>query len=237
MGAIIKVHTDRVIEIVGVGRLRGYSHRPIPDRIEAASWAAAALATHGDVFVRGARQADMMTFLNTYTSVGGAFEIDDTPGDGGIRFWHPGGELKAVALETDVHPGFMTDWQQPMVVALTQARGLSIVHETVYESRLGYTAALNQMGATIQTYRECLGGTPCRFGRRNFMHSAVIAGPSKLHAADLVIPDLRAGFSHLIAALAAEGTSRVYGINLIHRGYEDFEAKLAALGANAEMGL
>jgi UDP-N-acetylglucosamine 1-carboxyvinyltransferase len=236
MGAIIKVHTDRVIEIQGVSSLSGYSHRPIPDRIEAASWAAAALATHGDVFVRGARQADMMTFLNTYTSVGGAFEIDDTPGHGGIRFWHPGGELKAVALETDVHPGFMTDWQQPMVVALTQARGLSIVHETVYESRLGYTAALNQMGATIQTYRECLGGTPCRFGRRNFMHSAVIAGPSKLHAADLVIPDLRAGFSHLIAALAAEGTSRVYGINLIHRGYEDFEAKLAALGANAEMG-
>ena len=68
------------------------------------------------------------------------------------------------------------------------------------------------MGATIQVYRECLGGTPCRFGRRNFMHSAVIAGPSKLHAADLVIPDLRAGFSHLIAALAAEGTSRVYGV-------------------------
>ncbi|GAA2327940.1 UDP-N-acetylglucosamine 1-carboxyvinyltransferase [Dactylosporangium salmoneum] len=236
MGAIIKVHTDRVIEIQGVPRLTGYSHRPIPDRIEAASWAAAALATRGDVFVKGARQADMMTFLNLFTSVGGAFEIDDAPGTGGIRFWHPGGELKAVAMETDVHPGFMTDWQQPMVVALTQARGLSIVHETVYERRLGYTAALNQMGATIQTYRECLGGTPCRFGRRNFMHSAVIAGPSKLHAADLVIPDLRAGFSHLIAALAAEGTSRVYGVKLIQRGYEDFEGKLNALGAHVELG-
>jgi len=176
----------------------------------------------------------MMTFLNTYTSVGGAFEIDDTPGHGGIRFWHPGGELKAVALETDVHPGFMTDWQQPLVVALTQARGLSIMHETVYERRLGYTDALNTMGATIQVYRDCLGGTPCRFGRRNFQHSAVIAGPSKLHAADLEIPDLRGGFSHLIAALAAEGTSHVFGVNLINRGYEDFDAKLAALGARAE---
>jgi UDP-N-acetylglucosamine 1-carboxyvinyltransferase len=233
MGAIIKVHTDRVIEIEGVPRLSGYRHRPIPDRIEAASWASAALATGGDVFVRGACQADMMTFLNTFTSVGGAFDIDDAP-NGGIRFWHPGGELRAVALETDVHPGFMTDWQQPMVVALTQAHGLSIVHETVYERRLGYTDALNSMGATIQTYRDCLGGTPCRFGRRNFRHSAVIAGPSKLHAADLVIPDLRAGFSHLIAALAAEGTSRVYGVDLIERGYEDFENKLAALGASAE---
>ena len=178
----------------------------------------------------------MMTFLNVFRSIGGKLDIKDGP-DGGIRFWHPGDELRAVALETDVHPGFMTDWQQPMVVALTQARGLSIVHETVYERRLGYTEALNQMGATIQTYRECLGGTPCRFGRRNFRHSAVIAGPSKLHAADLVIPDLRAGFSHLIAALAAEGTSTVYGVSLINRGYEDFEAKLAALGAHVERSL
>jgi len=242
MGAIITVHTDRVIEIEGVPRLSGYTHRPIPDRIEAASWAAAALATGGEIEVLGAQQVDMMTFLNVFRSIGGEYKVTDTlppragsPGtEGGIRFWHPGGELRAVALETDVHPGFMTDWQQPLVVALTQARGLSIVHETVYEQRLGYTEALNTMGATIQVYRDCLGGTPCRFGRRNFKHSAVIAGPSKLHAADLVIPDLRAGFSHLIAALAAEGTSRVYGVDLINRGYEDFESKLSALGAHVE---
>ncbi|HEX7746125.1 MAG TPA: UDP-N-acetylglucosamine 1-carboxyvinyltransferase [Micromonosporaceae bacterium] len=242
MGAIIRVHTGRVIEIQGVDRLTGYRHRPIPDRIEAASWAAAALATGGGVDVIGAAQADMMTFLNVYRSVGGAYDVTDprpprsgSPGqEGAIRFWHPGGELNAVALETDVHPGFMTDWQQPLVVALTQARGLSIVHETVYEQRLGYTDALNKMGANIQVYRDCLGGTPCRFGRRNFKHSAVIAGPSKLHAAELEIPDLRAGFSHLIAALAAEGTSRVYGVDLIKRGYEDFEAKLLALGARVE---
>jgi len=232
MGAIIKVHTDRVIEIEGVERLGGYVHRPIPDRIEAASWAAAALATRGDVTVLGAKQVDMMTFLNVYRSVGGAFEITDE----GIRFWHPGGDLRSVVLETDVHPGFMTDWQQPMVVALTQARGLSIVHETVYERRFGYVEALNQMGATIQVYRECLGGSPCRWGRRDFRHSAVIAGPSKLHGTELVVPDLRAGFSHFIAALAAEGTSRVHGVNLIRRGYEDFEAKLTALGAHVERG-
>lgn len=233
MGAIITVHTDRVIEIEGVERLGGFAHRPIPDRIEAASWAAAALATGGDVTVRGARQVDMMTFLNVFRSVGGAYAVDDGAG-GGIRFWHPGGELRATALETAVHPGFMTDWQQPLVVALTQARGLSIIHETVYEQRLGYTQALNQMGGTIQVYRNCLGGTPCRFGRRNFIHSAVIAGPAKLNGSDLVIPDLRAGFSHLIAALAAEGISRVHGVKLIHRGYEAFQSKLAALGAHVE---
>jgi UDP-N-acetylglucosamine 1-carboxyvinyltransferase len=232
MGAIIKVHTNRVIEIEGVSRLGGFSHRPIPDRIEAASWASAALATKGDIVVRGARQADMMTYLNIFRSIGGEFEVDDSPVDGGIRFWHPGGDLRAVALETDVHPGFMTDWQQPIVVALSQANGLSVVHETVYENRFGYTQALNQMGANIQVYQDCLGGTPCRFGRMGFRHSAVIAGPAKLHAYDLVIPDLRAGFSHLIAAMAAEGRSRVHGVELINRGYENFEGKLTALGAD-----
>ena len=231
MGAIIKVHTNRVIEIEGVPRLCGFTHRPIPDRIEAASWASAALATRGDILVRGARQAEMMTYLNTFRSIGGEFEVDDSP-EGGIRFWHPGGDLRPIALETEVHPGFMTDWQQPLVVALTQANGLSVVHETVYEKRFGYTEALRQMGANIQVFHECLGGTPCRFGRMGFRHSAVIAGPAKLHAHDLVIPDLRAGFSHLIAALAAEGRSTVHGVDLINRGYEDFEAKLTGLGAN-----
>lgn len=117
MGAIISMDTDRTIRITGVDRLDGYTHRAIPDRLEAASWASAALATEGNIYVRGAQQRSMMTFLNTFRRVGGAFEIDDE----GIRFWHPGGALNAIALETDVHPGFQTDWQQPLVVALTQA--------------------------------------------------------------------------------------------------------------------
>lgn len=232
MGATIDTHIGRLIRIEGVPSLHGYSHRPLPDRLEVASWACAALATGGDVTVRGARQADLMTFLNVFRSVGGQFQVDDAPDGGGIRFWHPGGDLAAVALETDVHPGFMTDWQQPLVVALTQARGLSIVHETVYENRFGFTDALASMGATIQLYADCLGATPCRFGHGGFLHSAVISGPSKLQAADLAIPDLRGGFSQLIAALAADGTSRVFGVELIHRGYEDFGGKLAALGAS-----
>ncbi|MEY4310369.1 MAG: hypothetical protein RLZ71_295, partial [Actinomycetota bacterium] len=203
MGAIISVDTDRVIRIEGVSHLKGYSHRALFDRNEAASWAAAALATNGDIFVGGARQPEMMTFLNVFRKVGGAFEIEDD----GIRFYHPGGELNPVVIETDVHPGFMTDWQQPLVVALTQAKGLSIIHETVYENRFGFTEALVEMGAQIQIYRECLGGNPCRFGQRNYNHSAVISGPTKLHGADIRVPDLRGGFSHMVAALAADGTS------------------------------
>ena len=230
MGAIISVDTDRTITIEGVDALEGFNHRAIPDRIEAGSWACAALTTGGDITVLGARQTAMSAFLNVFRKVGGAFEVKEE----GIRFYHPGGELHSMAMETNVHPGFMTDWQQPLVVALTQAKGLSIVHETVYENRLGFTNALNQMGANIQLYRECLTGAECRSGARNYYHSAVIAGPTPLHGSDIVVPDLRGGFSYLIAALAAEGISHVKGINLIDRGYADFMDKLYALDAQVQ---
>jgi UDP-N-acetylglucosamine 1-carboxyvinyltransferase len=228
MGAIISVDTDRVIRIEGVDKLEGYTHRALFDRNEAASWASAALATGGDIFVGGAQQAEMLTFLNIFRKVGGAFEIHDD----GIRFFHPGGELKPVVIETDVHPGFMTDWQQPLVIALTKAQGVSIVHETVYEQRFGFVDALIKMGANIQLHSECLGGHPCRFGQRNFLHSAVISGPTELHGADIEVPDLRGGFSHLIAALTAHGTSRVSNVGIISRGYGDFITKLRQLGAD-----
>ena len=232
MGAIISVDTDRVIRIEGVDELRGFTHTALPDRIEAASWASAALVTGGDITVKGARQADMMTFLNTFRKVGGDFDITEDS----IRFRRgTRGDLQSIVLETNVHPGFMTDWQQPLVVALTQAHGLSIVHETVYENRFGFTEALRRMGAHIQVYRECLGGLQCRFGARNFYHSAVISGPTPLHGTDIEVPDLRGGFSHLIAALAAQGVSNVSGVDIINRGYENFMNKLKALDAQVEL--
>ncbi len=80
-------------------------------------------------------------------------------------------------------------------------------------------------------YRECLGGLHCRFGQRNYLHSAVIVGPTPLHGAEIFIPDLRAGFSYVIAALVAEGTSTLTNTSLIHRGYENIIPKLHALGA------
>ncbi|WBL18584.1 MULTISPECIES: UDP-N-acetylglucosamine 1-carboxyvinyltransferase [Citricoccus] len=231
MGAIITVQTDRTIRIEGVKKLSGYNHLAIPDRNESASWASAALVTQGDIFVEGAMQRDLTAFLNVYRKIGGEFSVHDD----GIRFWHGGDALNSLVLETDVHPGFMTDWQQPLVVALTQAQGVSIVHETVYENRFGFTDALVRMGASIQLHRECLGSVPCRFGQRNFLHSAVISGPTKLHGADFDIPDLRGGFSHLVAALAAKGTSRATGIEIINRGYEKFMEKLEGLGADVSL--
>ena len=228
MGAIISVDTDRTIRIEGVETLNGYTHRALFDRNEAASWAAAALTTGGNIFVGGARQIEMTTFLNVFRKVGGGFDIEDD----GIRFYQKAEDLHPVVIETDVHPGFMTDWQQPLVVALTQAKGLSIVHETVYENRFGFTDALVKMGAQIQIYRECLGGNPCRFGQMNFYHSAVISGPTALHGADIEVPDLRGGFSHMVAALTAKGVSNVSNAQLISRGYEHFIGKLSDLGAD-----
>ena len=228
MGAIISVEPNRVILIEGVDRLDGYTHRALFDRNEVASWASAALVTHGDIFVRGARQAEMMTFLNVFRKVGGAFDIQED----GIRFWHPGGDLKPVTIETDVHPGFMTDWQQPLTVALTQAHGVSIVHETVYENRLGFTEALNEMGANIVVHKNGLHNSPRRVPRRDFEQAAVITGPTPLHGANIYVPDLRGGFSHLIAALSADGRSVISNMGIISRGYEHIIDKLDALGAD-----
>ena len=232
MGAIIVVEPNRTIVIEGVESLEGYNHRAIADRNEAASWAAAALATRGDIYVRGAHQQDLMTFLNVYRKVGGLFDIDDE----GIRFRHPGGAISPVVIETDVHPGFMTDWQQPMVVALTQAEGRSIVHETVYENRFGFTDALVQMGANIEVYKEGIASITRRVPRRPLEQAAVITGPTPLRGANIRVPDLRGGFSHVIAAVTAQGRSEVSNIGLIPRGYEHLLQKLDGLGVSFELG-
>ncbi|MFM9876557.1 MAG: UDP-N-acetylglucosamine 1-carboxyvinyltransferase [Rhodoglobus sp.] len=228
MGAIINVEPNRVIFIEGVDKLSGYEHRALFDRNEAASWASAALATGGDIFVVGAKQQELMTFLNIFRKVGGAFDIHED----GIRFYHPGGTLKPVVVETDVHPGFMTDWQQPLIVALTQAEGRSVVHETVYENRFGFTDALIEMGANITVHQDGLESISRRVPRRPLEQAAVIIGPTPLHGADIEIPDLRGGFSHLIAALTADGQSTVTNIGIISRGYEHFIDKLRLLGAD-----
>jgi len=232
MGAIIVVEPNRTIVIEGVETLQGYNHTALADRNEAASWAAAALATRGDIYVRGAKQQDLMTFLNVYRKVGGLFEVDDE----GIRFRHPGEVIKSVVIETDVHPGFMTDWQQPMVVALTQAEGRSIVHETVYENRFGFTDALVQMGANIEVYKEGIASITRRVPRRPLEQAAVVTGPTPLHGANIRVPDLRGGFSHVIAAVTAQGTSEVSNIGIISRGYEHLLQKLDALGVSFELG-
>jgi UDP-N-acetylglucosamine 1-carboxyvinyltransferase len=229
MGAIISLDTNRRIIIEGVEKLYGAEHHVIPDRIEAASFACAAIASKGDIFIEGAQQSAMLSFLNSLRRVGGGFDISDN----GVRFYYQG-KLSPLAIETAVHPGFMTDWQQPWVMMMTQADGLSVIHETVYEDRFGYVKELQKMGAQIQLYKSCLGGADCRFTTLSHPHSAVIFGPTKLRGASINIPDLRAGFVYLIAAAIAEGESIITGIHHVERGYEHIEEKLKGVGVQIQ---
>jgi UDP-N-acetylglucosamine 1-carboxyvinyltransferase len=172
----------------------------------------------------------MGNFLSYYQQVGGGFEL---VGPNSTRFYRSG-PLKPAIIETDVYPGFSTDWQQPFAILLTQADGISVIHETVYENRFGYTEELRKMGAKIELYKSCLGGNPCRFKTLVHPHSAVIQGPTKLKGANIVIPDLRAGFVYLIAATLAEGDSVITGIHHVERGYERIQDKLQGLGVDIE---
>ncbi len=228
MGAVVSVEVDRRLIVEGVPELGGATHRVVDDRIEVASYAAAAVATGGEIEIVGANQEHLITFLNTLRHIGAEFETTER----GMRFAAPAGKLLPRHIETAVHPGFMTDWQQPTVVLLTQVDGPSVIHETVYENRFGYTETLRTMGADIVLTNQCLGSNRCRFADRNFVHSAVVTGPTPLRATDLAIPDLRAGFAYVMAALLASGTSTIRNVHYLERGYEDIPGKLAGLGAN-----
>lgn len=228
MGAIIELGANRVIYIDGVKKLRGTRHIIPPDRNEAVSFACLAVATGGKILARKARQQDLITFLNALRRIGGEYQVVQQ----GIVFYRSQEKLRSIEIETDTHPGFMTDWQQPFVALLTQADGLSVIHETVYEDRFGYVRDLNLMGADIKVFSKCLGELNCRFNGLNHQHSAVINGGKGLQAADLEVRDLRSGMVNILAALIAKGQSTINGIEEIDRGYVRIDERLRSLGAD-----
>lgn len=229
MGAIIEIGTNRSITIEGVPALHGAEHRIMPDRIEAASFAVMALATGGDVLAEEAIQEHLITFLNAVRRIGGDYEIRQD----GIRFFRRG-PLKPAHIETDTHPGFMTDWQQPFSVLMTQAQGESIIHETVYEDRFNYTEDLRRMGADITVVTDCLGSLPCRFRARRYNHTALIRGATPLRGTEIAMRDIRAGMAHIIAALIAEGETTILGLDQIDRGYERIDERIRELGGDIQ---
>lgn len=227
LGVTIGLDVDRTIRIQQATQFHEVEHVVITDRIEAASLGLAGVSTKGKVFVEGAQHLHMITFLNRLREVNAGFEVKKD----GIEFFYRGPLKGGIHVETDVHPGFMTDWQQPFVVLLTQSHGASVVHETVYENRFGYTDTLRLMGADIEAFTQCLGGKECRFASQNFLHSIVIKGPTPLHSSDIAIPDLRAGFAYVLAALLAPDESNISGVHYLDRGYENIVHKLSSLGA------
>ncbi len=231
MGAVIYTSPGREILVDGVTRLRGTTTAILGDRIEAASWACLACASDGEITVHGIRPEILGNFLSHLREVGGGFEF---VGADGIRFRRES-PLSPAVIETDVYPGFSTDWQQPFAVLLTQARGVSVIHETVYEDRFGYLRALNDLGARSQLTTHCLGGGACRWRNGNSEHSALIFGPTPLSAVEsLRIPDLRAGLAYVLAAAVASGTTTVAGLPFLERGYGNIVPRLAAMDLRIE---
>lgn len=228
LGVVITIDVDRTIKVQGTRAFHPVEHSLLYDRHEAACFALAAVATNGRILVEGAEHHHMLSFLNTLREVGGNFAILDQ----GIEFFKEG-ELKGgLHIETDVHPGFMTDWQPPFTVLLTQAKGASVIHETVFENRFGYIETLQSMGADIAPFRQCLGGKNCRFAHVNFPHSVVIKGQTQLKGQPITIPDLRAGFAYLLAALIADGESVLHNVEFLERNHENLLEKLRRIQAN-----
>lgn len=212
MGARIERTAERRIEIEGVERLGGTRHTVLGDRLEAATFAIAAAVTGGEVTLSGIDPGHLGSFREVCERIGLAF----APADGGLRVLASRGELRASDIETAPYPGFATDYQAPVSVLLTQAAGTSTIRETIFEDRMDHLPELARMGARVEQVDA---------------HTARITGPARLHGAEVVISDLRAGATLILAALVADGTSVIDGVEHVDRGYEQIEAKLVALGA------
>jgi UDP-N-acetylglucosamine 1-carboxyvinyltransferase len=177
MGARVELTPGRRFVIEGVESLHGATTRLQGDRLEAFSYLVAGLITGGGCASPGAPGAPGHRHQRRCSAWARSFEINDD----WIR--HTPNGLRAIAVHTDTHPGFMTDWQSPLFVLMTQADGMSVLHETVFEDRLRYPAMVVQaMGGEIELFDTCLGGPGLPVPRQNAVHSAVVRGVSKLRA-------------------------------------------------------
>jgi len=210
MGARIAGEGTSTITVEGVERLHGASHRVLPDRIEAGTYAIAATVTRGDVAVRSCRPEDLESLISNLEAAGASVE----KGEDSLRVL-AAGRLRALDVETAPHPGFPTDLQAQWMAMATTMDGVSTITETIFENRFQHVAELARMGANIRLR-----------GR-----SAMVTGPTRLSGANLMASDLRASASLVLAGLAAAGTTEVSRVYHLDRGYEGMEGKLAGLGA------
>lgn len=234
MGAHVKRSQPRTIIIKGVKKLHGADFTVMFDRNEVVTFAIAAIASHGNLIVKGAQKQHLYSFLQKLDDIGGGWE-EVAPNS--IRFYRKN-NLHATDVTTGPHPKFMTDWQAPWTLLMTQAKGVSSVHETVYEDRFGYVKELQKMGAKIRYYNPIV-DDPKTIYNFNWNqeedctnHAVTVTGPAQLHNAVLEVSDLRAGATLLISALLADGVSILQGIEHIDRGYERIEERLQKVGAD-----
>ena len=214
MGANIKGAGTDVIRIKGVSKLHGSDYTIIPDQIEAGTFMFAAAITKGDVTVKNVIPKHLESITAKLLEIG--CEIEET--DDCIRVV-ASKPLQHTHVKTLPYPGFPTDMQPQITVALALSRGTSIVTESIFENRFKYVDELTRMGANIKVEGN----------------TAIIDGVNRYTGASISAPDLRAGAALVIAALAADGFTLVDDIKYIQRGYEDFHIKLQSLGAQIEL--
>ncbi|PIV10208.1 MAG: UDP-N-acetylglucosamine 1-carboxyvinyltransferase [Candidatus Portnoybacteria bacterium CG03_land_8_20_14_0_80_41_10] len=213
-GAKINGAGTPFIGIEGVSSLKGGRCQVMPDRIEAGSFIILGAASQSPIKVVGLNPENLDVFWFLLERAGVNFKIGRDS-----ALIKPGFKLKAVNLKTHEYPGLATDLQAPFTVLMTQAQGLSLIHETIFEGRLFYTDLLNQMGANI------IMADP---------HRVIVQGPTELTGRCLISPDIRAGIDLIIAALIARGQSVIENIYQIDRGYEKIEERMQKLGADIQ---
>ncbi len=211
MGGKVSGAGGSVIRITGVKKLHGCTYRPMPDRIVAGTYLAAVTATGGSVTVKNVVPEHIFGITERLKKTGAKLSVRGNA----VRIVADGNPRALHKLETNVYPAFPTDMQPQFCALLSVATGSSVIVENLFENRFGYTSELVRMGASI-TVKDRI---------------AVVAGVDKLHGASIKACDLRGGAALVIAALAAEGRSVVYGIEHIDRGYENIEREYSALGA------
>ena len=213
MGANIKGAGTDVIRIKGVSHLHGTDYAIIPDQIEAGTFMFAAAVTKGDVTVKNVIPKHLESITAKLLEIG--CEIEES--DDAVRVV-AAKPLRHTQVKTLPYPGFPTDMQPQITVALALSKGTSIVTESIFENRFKYVDELTRMGANIKVEGN----------------TAIVDGVSKYTGAKISAPDLRAGAALVLAALAADGYSVVEDIHYIQRGYEDFHLKLQSLGAQID---
>ncbi|MGA3159681.1 MAG: UDP-N-acetylglucosamine 1-carboxyvinyltransferase [Terracidiphilus sp.] len=211
MGAKIEGAGTSTIRVQGVSRLHGARYRINPDRIEAGTFLIAGAITGGDLTVADCNPAHLSAVINKLQEAGARVEI---LGADSVRV-RSGGKLRAADISTEEYPGFPTDMQAQFMALATQAEGVSMVHENIFENRFMHVQELARMGANIKVE-----------GR-----TATVRGPAQLSAAAVMCSDLRASASLVLAALVADGESIVDRVYHMDRGYERIEEKLAGVGA------
>jgi len=211
MGARIEGAGSSIIRVEGVERLSGAEHTIIPDRIEAGTFLIAGAITGGDVTVTGCDPEHVGALVSKLLQTG--VEVTQ-PGPASLRV-RAGGNLRSVDMTTEEYPGFATDLQAQYMALMTQAEGIAMIVETIFENRFMHAQELARMGANIRVD-----------GRQS-----IVAGPRALSGAGVIASDLRASASLVLAALVAKGETVIDRVYHIDRGYEHIESKLAAAGA------